>query len=124
VGGYASKMRRAVLVVVGVVAVALVVIAVVLPRYDCPESLVLMEGSPPPPFPQTDGPECLNVFPAVEVTTGGDEELVSDANDSLAIKLAISAAGMIVGALAVYAFARDRRASTSVETTQQTSPGS
>jgi hypothetical protein len=43
---------------------------------------------------------------------GGGDELVRDANDSLAIKLAIAAIGIIVGALAVYTFARGRRAPT------------
>jgi hypothetical protein len=105
-------MRRVVQFVVGVVAVALVAIAVALPRYGCPEGLVLIEGSPPtPPFPSMDAPTCLNLSPIVEVTTGGDE-LVRDASDSLAVKLAIAAIGMIVGASAVYTFARGRRALT------------
>jgi ABC-type glycerol-3-phosphate transport system permease component len=108
---YASRMRRAVLLVVGVVAVALVAIAVVLPRYGCPEGLVLFEGSPPPPLPQNETPECLNLSPIVEVTTDGDD-LVRDSSDSLGVKLGIAAIGMILGALAVYGLARGRRAST------------
>jgi hypothetical protein len=54
-------MRRAVPLVVGVVAGALVVIAVALPRYGCPEGLGPDRELIPAAVPHTDAPAYLNL---------------------------------------------------------------